>query len=192
VLDVGCGVGALTESLGGLGYEALGIDPSEQSIKLAKRYNPAGNYQAASLEKFALKSPTPFHAVVANMVLHSVPDLGGFLAAARSILDENGIFIATIPHPRYYLQQRPDVMFSESDYDDCRLYWLNFRIHGKRPHPTKVPYFHRPTEDYVTLLTRNRFAISEFEAPPQVGIGKPHDILLIVADRLPQPLSRAA
>jgi len=36
VLDVGCGAGLLTNSLGFLGYDVSGIDLSEQSLKVAK------------------------------------------------------------------------------------------------------------------------------------------------------------
>ncbi|HEX5595111.1 MAG TPA: class I SAM-dependent methyltransferase, partial [Micromonosporaceae bacterium] len=42
VLDVGCGTGSLAIQLAGHGYEVVGVDPAEASLKVAKLKDQAG------------------------------------------------------------------------------------------------------------------------------------------------------
>lgn len=187
VLDAGCGVGATTSSLDKLGYEVVGIDPSTESIQQANVDYPQCRFHAMALQEMAKRTTEPlFDAVVANMVLHTVADLDSFLLSAARMLVEDGVFIATLPHPWYYLLQRTDVEFTEADYKEARQYWLKFRIHGQPSHPSRVPYIHRPEHMYLQSLKTNFFGVEAVEAPPQVGVGKPRDILIIRA-RLNSP-----
>ena len=82
VLEVGCGRGALALAVSRLGYQVDAIDPDA----------PAGAiFRAVSLEEFS--DPGPFDAVLANLALHHIPDLGSALAKIRRLLRPGGRLI---------------------------------------------------------------------------------------------------
>jgi SAM-dependent methyltransferase len=102
VLEVGCGRGALAVAVSRLGYRVDAIDPNA----------PAGAiFHAVSLEEFS--DPGPFDAVLANLALHHIPDLGGALAKIRRLLRPGGRLIVNEhawdrldePTARWYLEQ---------------------------------------------------------------------------------------
>lgn len=82
VLEVGCGRGALALAVSELGYEVDAIDPKA----------PAGAiFHAVSLEEFS--DPGSFDAVLANLSLHHIPDLGAAVARIRQLLRPGGRLI---------------------------------------------------------------------------------------------------
>jgi SAM-dependent methyltransferase len=103
VLEVGCGGGDLARGVARLGYQVDAIDPEA----------PVGAiFHAVSLEEFS--DPGPFDAVLANLALHHIPDLGGALAKIRRLLRPGGRLIVNEhawdrldePTARWYLEQR--------------------------------------------------------------------------------------
>jgi SAM-dependent methyltransferase len=104
VLDIGCGVGALTIDLVGPGRAVVGIDPSLRSIELARRKAvPGVSFENRSVEDYASLSPVRrFDAVVANMTLQCVVDLPKALGAASQLLKPTGTFVFTLPHPWFW------------------------------------------------------------------------------------------
>lgn len=77
MLDVGCGAGILSESLGRLGAKVTGIDPSEENIEVAYRHAKQINlnnvsYEVKTIENFQLCNSTLFDAVIASEVIEHV------------------------------------------------------------------------------------------------------------------------
>ena len=103
VLEVGCGGGGLALAISQLGYQVDAIDPRA----------PVGAiFHTVSLEEFS--DPGPFDAVLANLALHHIPDLGGALAKIRQLLRPGGRLIVNElawdrfdePTARWYLEHR--------------------------------------------------------------------------------------
>jgi len=103
VLEVGCGRGDLARGVARLGYQVDAIDPDA----------PVGAiFHAVSLEEFS--DPGPFDAVLANLALHHIPDLGGALAKIWRLLRPGGRLIVNEhawdrldePTARWYVDQR--------------------------------------------------------------------------------------
>jgi SAM-dependent methyltransferase len=103
VLEVGCGRGDLARGIARLGYQVDAIDPEA----------PVGAvFHPVSLEEFS--DPGPFDAVLSNLALHHIPDLGGALAKIRRLLRPGGRLIVNEhawdrldePTARWYLEQR--------------------------------------------------------------------------------------
>ena len=87
----------------GSGYQVDAIDPKA----------PVGTiFHPVSLEEFS--DPGPFDAVLANLALHHIPDLGGALAKIRQLLRPGGRLIVNEhawerfdePTARWYLEHR--------------------------------------------------------------------------------------
>lgn len=107
VLDIGCGGGLLTEPLARLGADVLGIDPVQDSVRIAElhlSHDPAlcgrVRYRACSLEELADEDEQEeegFHAVVASEVLEHLADLETFIHCCHHVLKPGGsLFITTI------------------------------------------------------------------------------------------------
>ena len=100
VLDVGCGAGILSESLGRLGAKVTGIDPSEENIEIAYRHAKKINlnnvsYEVKTIENFQLCNLTLFDAVIASEVIEHVDNQELFIEKCSELLK--------VFHPSIYL-----------------------------------------------------------------------------------------
>lgn len=101
VLEVGCGAGILTEALGKLKAEVVGIDPSEKLITAAKQHLDLENsininYICTTVEEHAIENQEKYDAVIASEVLEHVPDKKAFLNECVKCLKPGGsIFVTT-------------------------------------------------------------------------------------------------
>lgn len=104
ILDVGCGGGVLSEPLGRLGADILGIDPVEDSVRTAElhsSYDPdlreRVRYQACTLEELTEEEVEGFDAVVASEVVEHLADLDAFASCCQQVLKPGGsLFITTL------------------------------------------------------------------------------------------------
>jgi SAM-dependent methyltransferase len=184
VLDAGCGLGYLANSMAAAGYHVEGIDPSLRSVEYArKKFNTLGFY-AQTIESYAVNGPRAgrYDAVVANMVMHTTPQIGSFVASAAEVLRPGGELIATIPHPCFFLptKESAPVPF---EYSENRGFLLPFRIRGGRTHPEPVPYFQRTLEDYNEALHQAGLADLRIREPQRIGGSRYHDMLVLSAMR---------
>ncbi|WP_433656284.1 methyltransferase domain-containing protein [Nocardia sp. CA-128927] len=89
VVDVGCGSGRAVSELAGRGAVAIGVDPSEQMIDVARRRWPALDFRLGSAEALPLadESVSGFRA---DKVFHEIADPVEALNEARRVLIPGG------------------------------------------------------------------------------------------------------
>lgn len=94
ILDVGCGGGILSTSLGRLGAIVTGIDPSEENITAASLHANKMRLQNVTFEvntieqfqAFNTSLPTPFDAIVASEVIEHVENPKFFIQTCTELL----------------------------------------------------------------------------------------------------------
>ncbi|KAM6935962.1 ubiquinone biosynthesis O-methyltransferase, mitochondrial isoform 1-T1 [Lycodopsis pacificus] len=109
ILDVGCGGGLLTEPLGRLGANVLGIDPVGNSIGTAELHSSIDPdlrnrvcYRASTLEELSAErtggqEAGHYDAIVASEVVEHLADLETFASCCNHVLKPGGsLFITTL------------------------------------------------------------------------------------------------
>lgn len=96
ILDVGCGGGLVAEPLSRLGAAVTGIDPTPESIAVARRHAKAQglaiDYRAATAEDL-LAAHERFDAVVCLEVIEHVPDVAVFLKTLSHLVRPGGVLV---------------------------------------------------------------------------------------------------
>lgn len=93
LLDIGCGGGLLSNAVQKAGYRATGIDLSESSLEIARRFDTTGQVQYIKANAYALPfADESFDAVSAMDVLEHVEEPDLLIAEASRVLKKGGIF----------------------------------------------------------------------------------------------------
>ncbi len=100
LLDVGSGGGLLCEPMTRLGFDVVGIDPTEKSVAIARAHSEAAGlgitYRVATPEALA-REDGRYDVVLDMEVVEHVPDIRGHLRACASLLNPGGLmFVATL------------------------------------------------------------------------------------------------
>ena len=101
IIDVGCGVGLLSESLARAGAIVTGIDMSEQALDVATAHAKAQHiqvtYKKTTVEEQATLTPSYWDVVTCMELLEHVPDPVSVITACATITKPNGfVFFSTI------------------------------------------------------------------------------------------------
>lgn len=96
VLDVGCGGGLFSEELARLGCDVTGIDPSQESIRVAREHAEESrldiDYHVGRGEELPFEDAT-FDVVVCCDVLEHVDDLARVMAQTVRVLRPGGLYV---------------------------------------------------------------------------------------------------
>ncbi|MBU1178627.1 methyltransferase domain-containing protein [Patescibacteria group bacterium] len=98
VLDFGCGKGNISLPLGSLGYQVLGVDLDQKSIKAAQTSNTFANVNFQAKDILAAADKCSFDCLIASEVIEHLPDPAAFFTFAQQNLQPGGIIIITVPN----------------------------------------------------------------------------------------------
>lgn len=180
VLDIGCGLGHLTNLISKSGYDVIGIDIAEKAVYYAKDSFPNVKFKHTSIVEFSGKNTDSFDVCVANMVLHNLVDINSNLLAMYQLLRNGGYVIALIPDPRLWFNKHVKNENLHFDYTTNMVYKIPFKIRNGAIHPSLITYIHRPISQYNHLIENAGFEVIESEHP-RLGNGQlDQDLLLCV------------
>lgn len=119
VLDVGCGNGVISRSLGAAGFNVKGIDISNKTIEKARSLNTLSNvsFEVRSAEQ-VVADGQQYHAVICSEVLEHLNEPGKLLHTLHQVLHTNGVLIVTVPNgqgPRELFVTRPIINLSKKN-----------------------------------------------------------------------------
>ncbi|MEP7250993.1 MAG: methyltransferase domain-containing protein [Ginsengibacter sp.] len=119
VLDVGCGNGLISLSLGKAGYNVLGIDISSKAIEKAKERNNLSNvkFSVAGADELS-ETGKKYDAVICSEVLEHLNEPSTLLKYIYKTMKDDGILIVTVPNgkgPRETLITKPVIVMQKKD-----------------------------------------------------------------------------
>ncbi len=178
LVDIGCGTGWLTARAAIHANATVGIDPSCESIALARLRHGGScvSYFAESVETYSCSSKK-FEVAISNMAASSAPDLQSFLTASRRILTKRALFIFTIPHPCFW-----PLYWSYASHPRF-VYEKSFAVEGefKIQHEVSTfltTHFHHPLEQYMYALAAANFSIESIQELTGRGFNLPRFMLI--------------
>lgn len=108
VLDFGCGAGRSAVFLRRLGFEVTGVDISPSMIELARKADPAGNYQLIEDGDFSSLTPGGFDLVLSAFAFDNIPEVARRLRLLRGLselLSPTGRIIVLGSTPEIYTHE---------------------------------------------------------------------------------------
>jgi len=151
VLDVGCGLGFLSDYLHKHGYDVTGIDIASSCISIAKNTFRDIKFHAKNIIDFENEEVDRFDACIANMFFHNVPNVKDVSSAIFSLLKPGGVLIGCLPHPVYWFERRTNLA-QHFYFNDQSAYLMPFKIRGSAKHPSPFIYFHRNNNFYWQIF----------------------------------------
>lgn len=91
ILDLGCGNGVLTDRLAKMGADVVGMDRSQEMLRLACEQYPELVFSCQDAADFSFDSP--FDAVFSNAVFHWIPDQDGLIQSVARALKSGGSLV---------------------------------------------------------------------------------------------------
>ena len=168
VLDVGCGVGFVTEAFSNRANYIVGVDLSKRSIELAQKRLTSSrhaHFYSKSVEEFAQQTAShSFSLAIANMTLMTALDLLSLLRSVARLLRTGGHFVFTITHPCFWSHYW--------GYDTAD--WFNYNQEIVVEAPFKISFdrssivtthVHRPLSQYFNSLIEVGFLIEAVLEP---------------------------
>lgn len=210
VLDVGCGNGIISRSLGRKGFTVLGIDISAKAIEKAKALNdlPNVSFQVMSAEELSV-SQEKYHAVICSEVLEHLHQPEMLLRVLHESLKDDGVLIVTVPNgngprevfvtkPQQSLQQKNNWLWKFIQGIKKLLGYKGTTVQSSADDLTHVQFFTKRTLE--NLARSSRFQITSFGKTNFIEDVFPYSFLTkrfrvlqkldcALADRLPYQLN---
>jgi len=119
VLDVGCGNGIISRSLGKEGFHVKGIDVSDKAIAKARQLNTSPNvsFDVISAEKLVAGGER-YHAVICSEVLEHLNKPEYLVKVLYEVLHPNAFLIVTVPNgkgPRETFVTKPVIALQKKN-----------------------------------------------------------------------------
>jgi SAM-dependent methyltransferase len=168
-LDVGCGEGRFCRMLQAGGISTVGIDPTEELLRQARRRDPKGDYRIGRAE--ALEFPDhSFDLVISYLTLIDIGDIDRAVAEMARVLKPRGTllianltsFATAAPDGGWFPDAGGHLRFCIDHYLDERAEWVSWR-------GIRIKNWHRPLCRYMTLLLGAGLTLRHFDEPVPNG-----------------------
>lgn len=184
ILDVGCGNGALARLFAKAGADVVATDFSEVFIEKARARTEGLSIDYRIIDATnnsqlnSLSNEPGFDCIVSSMVLHDMPTITPLIQVLPNLLNPNGQFIFSVPHPCFNsglveLEQVKQHMKKQQLILPNRyIKPASFEISAKPDQPVKQISFHRPMNVLFNELFKAGLVMTGFEEP----VAKPGEL----------------
>lgn len=164
ILEVGCGIGYLSNILSERCNQVIGIDISRKSIEFARNtyHNNNLQFEITSIQDY--KPTIKIHTCIANMVLMTDPNIVQSLNAIYNIIEKNGSFLFTITHPCFWPKYWGYDIAPWFDYNN-EIFIENEFSTSQNKNLGITTHIHRPLNFYFNLINETGFTIEKIIEP---------------------------
>ncbi len=179
VLEIACGNGLFARRLAHLGAQVVATDTSSAMLERARVHDSAGieyrELDAADAAQLDSLPESGFGAVVCNMALMDMADIGPLAVALPRLLKQDGRFVFSITHPCFNtlgarfiheFEDRSGVAHEASGVQITRYATAatgeGVAIYGQ---PAKQLYFDRPLNGLLRPFFESGLAVDGLEEP---------------------------
>jgi len=120
-LDFGCGTGRSTRFLRGLGFEAVGVDISEEMLAKARALDPEGDYRLIPGDDMSGLPQSSFSLIQSAFTFDNIPGMETKVRLfhdLRGLLAPDGILVNIVSAPEIYWNEWAS--FSTKDFPENR------------------------------------------------------------------------
>ena len=170
-LDVGCGEGRFCRMLKAVGVRAMGIDPTDQFIALARERDPTGDYRLGRAEQLEFPDAS-FDLAVSYITLIDIPDFRAAIAEMTRVLRPGGSllmanltgFTSACAARGWVKDDKGEHLhFPVDNYLSEFPFWLEWS-------GIRIENWHRPLEAYMSAFLEAGLILKFFAEPePQSG-----------------------
>jgi len=117
-LDFGCGTGRSTRFLQVLGFDVIGVDISEDMLRIARDTDPTGDYRLIPGDDFNGLGVGKFDLVLSAFTLDNIPGVtkGRIISDLGRLLTPNGAVVSIVSSPEIYVHEWAS--FSTKDFPE--------------------------------------------------------------------------
>jgi 2-polyprenyl-3-methyl-5-hydroxy-6-metoxy-1,4-benzoquinol methylase len=167
ILDVGCGVGWLTERLAQVALNVTAWDLSKQSIETAVAKSNSKNitWVIGDVASSDVSFGHDYDLAVSNMSLSAIVDVSVALRNIHTALRDGGAFVFSLPHPEYWpsywgYSEAPWFLKDTEIQIEC-----NFGVSLEPSMSFVTTHIHRPVAYYEQLMQRSGFILECWTEP---------------------------
>ncbi|WP_299404551.1 class I SAM-dependent methyltransferase [Acaryochloris sp. IP29b_bin.148] len=168
VLDAGCGTGYLSRKLNEKGAHVIGIDFSEEMLRIARSKAARIDFRIDSCSILRTVADKSIDIVISNYVLMDTPDLTETVQAFFRVLKPGGHAVVVFSHPCF-----PQEYATTTDSDVAVTYQWDFSYFQQQKcieppwghFTSEFIWFHRPLSDYWKAFRETGFEVVDFEEP---------------------------
>jgi len=167
VLDAGCGTGYLSRKLHERGARVIGVDFSEEMIRIANSKPTSIDYRVDSCSELKTVQDESVNLIVTNYVLMDTPNLVGTMSAFFRVLRPGGSVVAVFSHPCFPVSHATEVGDGGTSYQWPFPYFRQQKcVAPPWGHFTsEFIWFHRSLSDYWKAFVETGFQVVDFEEP---------------------------
>jgi len=177
-LDFGCGTGRSTRFLKTLGFQATGVDISEDMLSQAREIDPEGNYILVEDGSLGPVQGEAYDLVLSAFTFDNIPTMekkAGLFTQLRDMLADQGKIINLVSSPEIYTHEWAS--FSTRDFPENRdarsgekVKIIMTDVDDRRP----VEDIIWSEEDYAAVYRRAGLAMAH-KCKPLARSGEPYD-----------------
>lgn len=97
-LDAGCGTGRLTAELVTIGYDAIGVDVTDEMLTVARRSVPGADFRRGSFDRLPVEDGS-VDLIVSGLAVCHADELESAFAEFARVLRPGGNLVMSNPHP---------------------------------------------------------------------------------------------
>ena len=191
VLDIACGNGVFTRRLAQLGAEVIGADFSRVFLERARARKTPWDERITYREVDATDEAAllalgegQFNAIVCNMALMDMAEIGPLVRASRRLMAPGGRFVFSVQHPPF--NNNSISLIGERAAADVSTYFVKVGAYltvppglgaGMPGEPVPHWYFHRPLHELFGEFFAAGWVIDGLEEPRFSSAGEdPHRV----------------